>query len=111
MYIGEVPSDESLVKELPSMGDDLNFKHPFSCLLSGLSKSGKISFCIHVLQNLKTLCIVADFSGAIFWCYNEISAIPSRQLAGTEHVRFQEGMPADFNDSGENRASLSQMIF
>jgi len=47
------------------MGGDLNFKHPFSCLLSGHSGSGKTSFCIRFFQNLKTLCTVPDFSGWI----------------------------------------------
>jgi len=89
------------------MGDDLKFKNPFRCLLSGLRGSGKIMFCIRFLQNLKALCTVADFSGGIIWCYSEISAIPYGQLAGTKHVRFHEGVPADFSNSGENRASLS----
>jgi hypothetical protein len=83
------------------MKADLKFKHPTSCLLSGPSGSGKTSFCIRFLQNLKTLCTVADFIGGILWCYSEISAIPYRQLSGTKHVRFHEGVPADFNNSGE----------
>ena len=83
------------------MGDILKFKHSFSCLLSGPSGFCKTSFCICFLQNLKTLCTVADFSDGIVWCYSEISAIPYGQLAGTKHVRFQEGVPAVFNNSGE----------
>jgi len=82
------------------MGDDIKFKHPFGCLLSGPSGSGKTSFCIRFLQNLKTLCTVADFSGEIVWCYSELSAIPYQQLAGKKHVRFH-GVPSDFNKSGE----------
>ena len=41
-----------------------------------------------------------DFSGGIVWCYIELSAITYQQLAGKKHVRFHEGVPADFN-SGE----------
>jgi len=37
---------ESRVTARPSMGDDLKFKQPFSCLLSGPSGLGKTSFCI-----------------------------------------------------------------
>jgi hypothetical protein len=37
IYIGEIPRGESLVTDLPSMGDDLKSKHPFSCLLNGPS--------------------------------------------------------------------------
>jgi len=83
------------------MGDDLKFKHPFSCMLSWPSGSGKTSFCIRFLQNMKTLCTVAYFIGGIVWCYSEISSIPYRTLARTKHVRFHEGVPANFNNSGE----------
>ena len=54
-----------------------------------------------LLANPEKLCTVADFSGGIVWCYSEISAIPYRQLEGTKHVRFHEGVPADFKNSGE----------
>ena len=101
-----VPRGESIVTELPSMGDDLKFKHRFGFLLSGPSGSGMKSFCIRFLQNLKTLCTVADFIGGIVSCYSEISAIPYRQLVGTKDVRFHERVPSDFNNSGENRASI-----
>ena len=36
-----------------------------------------------------------DFSGGIVRSYSEISAVPYQQFAG--HVRFHEGVPADFN--------------
>jgi len=77
------------------------FKHPFGCLLSGPSGPGKTSFCIRFLQNLKTIFTVADFSGGIVCCYSEISSFPYRNFARTKHFHFQEGVPADFNNSGE----------
>ena len=83
------------------MGDDLKFMHPFSCLVSGPSGSGNSSFCIHFLQNLKALCTKPNFSGGIIWCYLDCSSIPHQQLAGKEHVRFHEGVPADINNVGE----------
>ena len=33
---------------------------------------------------------------------SESSAVPSRQFAGKKHVRFHEGVPADFNNGGGN---------
>ena len=83
------------------MGDKLKFKHPFSCLLIGPNVSGKTSFCIRFLENLKTLCTMGNFSGGIVWCYSELSATPYQQLAGKKYVRFHEGVPADFNNIGE----------
>jgi len=58
------------------------------------------SFRIRVLQNLKELCTEPDFGCGIILCYLEISAIPYEQLAEKKNVRFHEGLPADFNNSG-----------
>jgi len=44
---------------------------------------------------------VTDFSSGIVWCYSELCAIPYQKLAGKKHVRFHEGFPADFSNSGE----------
>ena len=62
------------------MGDnDLKFKHPFSCTVSGPSKSGKKSFCIRLLQKLDSLCTESDFVGGIIWCYSEKTAVPKSE--------------------------------
>jgi len=46
-----------------SMSDDLKFKHPFLCIVSGPSRSGKTSFCERFLQNLDALCTEREFDG------------------------------------------------
>jgi hypothetical protein len=53
-----------------------------------------------LLEKLKTLCTVGDFSGGIVWCYSELSAIPYQLLPGNKHVRFH-GVPADCRNIGE----------
>ena len=40
-----------------------------------------------------------SFDGDVNWCYSEKSAVPSWQLAGTKNVRFNEGLPADFDNA------------
>ena len=44
---------------------------------------------------------MGDFIGGIVWYYSEINAIPYRQLAGTKHGRFHEGVPAYFINCGK----------
>jgi hypothetical protein len=83
------------------MGDEIKFKHPFSCYISSPSGSGKTSFCIRSLQKLKELCTEPDLSSGIVRFYSEISAISYQQLAGKKHICFYEGVPADFNNIGE----------
>jgi len=87
------------------MGDDLKFKLPYICLLSCPSGSGKVSFCICFLHNLKEHRTVPVFNGGIVWCIREISTMPYQQLVGKKLVCFHEGVPADFNNSVKNRAS------
>jgi GTPase SAR1 family protein len=76
--------------------EEIKFKAPFTCIISGPSGSGKSSFCIRLLQNLKSLCTESRFDGGIIWCYSEKTAVPS-QLG--ENVRFHEGVPDNFDNA------------
>ena len=85
------------------MIDDLKFKAPFTCIISGPCGSGKSSFCIRFLQNLKTLCTKSHFPGGITWCYSEKAAVPS--LPGL-NVRFHEGLPEEIGDAQGGKPCL-----
>jgi len=81
------------------MADDIRFKHPFSCILSGPSGSGKSSFNLRLLQHLDSLCTELNFSGGIIWCYSEKSAVPRQTLAAIhKNVSFHVGVPQNFGD-------------
>ena len=58
----------------------MKFKHLFTCIIAGPTGSGKTSFVIKLLQNLKSLCTESRFEGGIIWCYSEETAVPSKQL-------------------------------
>jgi hypothetical protein len=88
------------------MSADLKFKHPFTCILSGPTGSGKSTFCIKLLQNLVTLCTEQNFDGGIVWCYSEKTAVPSQQLAALKrNIKFHEGVPANV-DNAQGRPTL-----
>ena len=79
---------------------DLKFKHPFTCIISGPTGSGKSNFCIRFLQHLDSLCTETKFAGGILWCYGERSAIPSRELTSLgSRVRYHEGVPKVFGSA------------
>ena len=59
------------------MCEDLRFKHPFTCIISGPSGSGKSLFCIKLLQNVESLSTETNFDSGILWCYGESNAVPS----------------------------------
>jgi len=86
--------------KLLSTSDNLKFKHPFSCIVSGPSGSGKSSFCIRFLQNLDALCTERNFDGGVIWWYGEKTAVPHQQLAVlNKKIRYNEGGPADFENA------------
>ena len=75
----------------------ITFKHPFTCIVSGPTGSGKSTFCIRLLKNLNTLCTEKKFAGGIVWCYSERNAVPSRQLGRLrgKKIVYHEGVPDD----------------
>ena len=79
------------------MCEDRKYKHPFTCIVSVPRGSRKSSICIRFLQNLETVCTVHKSNGGVILCYSKQNAVPSRQLAGTKYVRFNEVVPADFD--------------
>jgi GTPase SAR1 family protein len=78
------------------MCDDLRFKHPFTCIISGPTGSGKSSFCVKFLQNLDSLSTETDFDGGIIWCYSEKTAVPSLKKA---NIKYHEGVPEEIGDA------------
>jgi hypothetical protein len=90
------------------MGDDLNFKHPFKCIISGPTGSGKTSFCIKFLQHLDSLSSEANFKGGITWCFSEKTAVPSQQLALLKtKIKYHEGVPEEkYIGDAHSRPSL-----
>jgi len=82
------------------MSNDLRFKHPFTCIISGPTGSGKSSFCLRFLQNLDSLCTEQDFDGGVIWCYSERTAVPEQQLALLrKNIRINEGVPDNFDNT------------
>jgi len=81
------------------MAFDIRFKHPFTCIVSGPSRSGKLSFTLGLAQHLDSLCPEPNFSGGIIWCYSKKSSVPRQKLAAIHtNVSFHEGVPQNFGD-------------
>jgi len=77
------------------MSDDINFKHPLSCIVSGPNGSGNASFCLGLLQILAVLCTKREFGGGIIWCYSEKTAVRSRQQLPS-NTTYNESAPENF---------------
>jgi len=70
---------------------DLKFKHRFSCLVDVTSGSGKMTFCILLLQRLDPLCNEREFGCGIIWCYSEYTAVPKSQRLPANTI-YHEGV-------------------
>lgn len=84
------------------MAADIKFKHPFTCIVSGPTGSGKSSFTLKFLQHLDSLCTEPEFRGGIIWCYSEKAAVPERQLTSLPNkdvISYHEGVPQDFGNA------------
>jgi hypothetical protein len=87
------------------MGDDLKFKHQFSCLLSGPSGSGKTSFCIRFLQNLKELCTVPESVAESLGAIVRVAPSPISSWPGRNTFVFTKECQQTLTTVRKNRAS------
>ena len=81
------------------LSSDVRFKHPFTCIIAGPTVSGKSTFCVRFLQNLRTLCSESNFEGGILWCFSEQTSIPRERLNELKpKTRHHEGVSNDFKN-------------
>ena len=81
------------------MSSDVRFKHPFTLIIAGPTESGKSTFCVRFLQNLRTLCSESKFEGGILWCFSEQTSIPRESLNELKpKIRYLEGVPIEFKN-------------
>jgi hypothetical protein len=102
--MGESLGKGAVMREIILRAQDLQFKHPFTCIISGPTGSDKSSFCIRLLHHLDTLCTEQDFRGGIVWCYSENSAVPTREFGNK--VRYHEVVPTEFGKAAGGPPSL-----
>jgi hypothetical protein len=85
---------------------DLKWKHPFNCIVSAPTKSGKTEF-------VKKLVIYANemidpVPEKIYWCYSEWQTAYETLLLKCKNVCFVEGFP-DINELKSNK-KISQLL-
>ena len=84
------------------MSEDLRFRHPFTCIISAPSISGKSSFCIKFFA--KSLSTETKFGGVILCCYGEKNAVHSVSVGRS--IQFHEGVPENFTNAGSKPCLL-----
>ena len=75
-------------------------QHPFTCIVSGPTGSGKTVFCTKFINNLPSICTEQNFE-EILWCYSENASLPLKQF--TRDVKFLKGVPKFSNEKKNSK--------
>jgi hypothetical protein len=83
------------------------FKHPWSCIIAGLSNSGKTQLLIRIIKQ-RDLVFDTKFH-EIIWCYREVGAIP-RDLKNERIIRFVQGVPSHNDIVSDGDVSKPRLV-
>jgi hypothetical protein len=83
------------------------FKHPFTCLISGPTQSGKTHFVFNVLNHLDDL--ISPPPTRIIWCYGEYQ---ERYAELNQNIIMSEGLDGlqDINKNERNLVILDDLM-
>jgi hypothetical protein len=66
----------------------LDWKHPFTAIVSGPTGCGKTQFCLKLIKNSAT--VISPPPARIIWCYGVYQSV----FDGLTDVEFHEGIPS-----------------
>jgi GTPase SAR1 family protein len=90
--------------------EDLQFKHPFNCLISGPSQCGKTSFIRNVLENHKqTICRLNKNIIKVLWCYGKWQKSYEKPLRNVE-FKYLNDMPQEAEVKGFDIVILDDLM-
>jgi hypothetical protein len=79
---------------------DVRFKHPFTCMIAGPTKSGKTSFTFRLIDEAQEQ--ITPPPERIMYCYGEYQSI----FNNYPHINFNEGLPDNKEFDGKRRTLL-----
>ena len=68
---------------------DLKFKHPFTCIVSGMTSSGKTLLVRNILKNWKSLINLDKNNLKVLWCYGQMQELYNKPIENVETIYFQ----------------------
>jgi len=79
---------------------DVRFKHPFTCMIAGPTKSGKTSFTFQLIDEAQEQ--ITPPPERIMYCYGEYQSI----FNNYPHINFNEGLPDNKEFESKRRTLL-----
>lgn len=100
MLISHSISDQQLLHTME--GERFFFKHPFTCLISGPTQSGKTHFTLELLKNVEEMIDMPPTK--IIWCYGEYQEKVNEGLP--KDVILAQGLDAGIQEIDRNERNL-----
>lgn len=84
----------------------LPLKHPFTCLISGPTGSGKSQFVAKIIRFKNEM--ILPVPDKIFWCYDEYQPLYQDVARDDSDIQFLKGFPSDIEEEmdGDQRILL-----
>jgi len=73
--------------------EDLKFKHPFTCIISGPTSSGKTVLMRRILENWKDLISIQTENIRVLWCYGQMQDLYSEPVQNVD-LKYTRGKPS-----------------
>ena len=80
------------------------FKHPFTCMVSGPTSSGKTALVRNLLTNFKSLIYIDRDIINVIWAYGQWQNLYEKQIENINCL-YIEGLPSE-NDISENKTDI-----
>lgn len=87
---------------------DLRLKHPFTCIVSGMTGCGKSYFVKHLLQQLNDM--VEPKPQRLIWLYGQDQALYHTMRHELPHIEFYKGIPAELDQDDYFDISIPNMV-
>ena len=87
---------------------DLRLQHPFTCIVSGMTGSGKSYFVRQLLTHLKDM--VKPFPQRLIWLYGQDQELYQKLRREIPSIEFNHGIPPDLNTEDFFDTSIPNLL-
>lgn len=86
------------------------FRHPFTCLVCGPTRSGKTLLVRRILKNYKSLIDKHTNKLKVLWCYGHWQNIYETEIASDVNVEYINGFPSEEEIKEKNIIILDDLM-
>ena len=88
----------------------IKFRHPFTCMVSGPTSSGKTFLVRDILKNFKSLIDIAKPKLNVLWAYGQWQSLYTEPIADNVSVDYVNGLPMQDEISGHDIIIIDDLM-